>query len=144
MGVKLSVAVADPPSPEPPPKSEGSPLAPILLTVSTIEPRGYASAATELCKDKPGGAAWIDRMHEGLYRTMCLTSARFDGFFGNARFDDEYQATHGSIALGTQWDERDHWDPSLRFRVSLRLPQLSDRFSGFIGRLDRRIRDRRA
>ena len=136
MGVKLSVAVADPPSPEPPPKSEGSPLAPILLTVSTIEPRGYASAATELCKDKPGGAAWIDRMHEGLYRTMCLTSARFDGFFGNARFDDEYQATHGSIALGTQWDERDHWDPSLRFRVSLRLPQLSDRFSGFIGRLD--------
>jgi hypothetical protein len=74
-------------------------------------------------------------MHEGLYRTMCLTSARFDGFFGNARFDDEYQATHGSIALGTQWDERDHWDPSLRFRVSLRR-RSQRKFSAFISRLD--------
>ena len=90
------------------------------------EPGRESHDVTELCKDKPGGAAWIDRMQAGLYRTMCLTSARFDGFFGNARFDDEYQATHGSIAVGTQWDERDHWDPSLRFRVSLRLPQLSD------------------
>jgi hypothetical protein len=136
LGAMLSVAVADSPPPEPPPETETSALTPILLTVLAIEPRAYALDAPELCEDKPGGAAWIDRVQAGLYRTMCLTSARFDGFFGNARFDDEYQATHGSVAVGTQWDERDHWDPSLRFRVSLRLPQLSERFNAFIGRLD--------
>ena len=75
-------------------------------------------------------------MQAGLYRTMCLSAARFDGFFGNARFDDEYQATHGSLAVGALWDERDQWDPSVRFRAHVNLPQLSERFSAFVGRLD--------
>ena len=131
-----SVVIADSETAEQPSEPRTSELTPIALTVSTIEPRGHAADAAELCQDKPGGSAWIDRMQAGLYRTMCLTSARFDGFFGNARFDDQYESTHGSVSVGTQWDERDHWDPSLRFRVSLRLPQLSDRFSGFIGRVD--------
>ena len=75
-------------------------------------------------------------MQAGLYRTMCLSTARFDGFFGNARFDDEYQATHGSLSVGALWDERDHWDPSVRFRAHVRLPQLSERFNAFAGRVD--------
>jgi len=106
------------------------------LAALPFAPKDLAADATALCGDKPGGPVWIDRMRAGLYKTICLSAARFDGFFGNARFDDQYEATHGSIAVGTQWDERDHWDPSLRFRASVRLPQLSDRFSAFIGRLD--------
>jgi hypothetical protein len=101
-----------------------------------LEPKGLPRDVAELCQDKPGGLQWIDRMHAGLYRTICLSAARFDGFFGNARFDDEYQATHGSLAVGALWDERDHWDPSVRFRAHVRLPQLSERFSAFVGRLD--------
>ena len=102
-----------------------------------IQPGGLPPEdAPALCEDKPGGLAWIDRVQAGLYRTICLSAARFDGFFGNARFDDEYQATHGSIAVGAIWDERDQWDPSARFRVNVQLPQLSDRFNAFIGRLD--------
>ena len=102
-----------------------------------IEPKGLPPEdAPLLCEDKPGGLAWIDRVHAGFYRTICLSAARFDGFFGNARFDDEYQATHGSLAVGALWDEREHWDPSVRFRVHVRLPQLSERFNAFIGRLD--------
>lgn len=95
-----------------------------------------SSDLTELCADKPAGPAWIDRMQAGLYRRMCLTSAGFDGFFGNARFDDEYESTHGSLAVGTLWDERDAWDPSVRFRVDLRLPQVNERLRAFVGRLD--------
>ena len=34
------------------------------------------------------------------------------------------------------WDERDHWDPSLRFRARVKLPQLSERFDAFVGRVD--------
>jgi len=126
------------------PRQDPPPLDPAASTRSwvdlvpplPIEPKGLPPDATELCEDKPSGPAWIDRMQEGLYRTLCLSTAGFDGFFGNARFDDEYQATHGSLAVGTLWDERDHWDPSLRFRAHVRLPQLSERFSAFVGRLD--------
>jgi hypothetical protein len=46
-------------------------------------------------------------MQAALYRSMCSTAVWFDGFFGSTRFDDEYQATHGSLAVGTLWDERD-------------------------------------
>jgi hypothetical protein len=88
-----------------------------------------------VCQDD-SGPALIDRMQAGLYRTVCLTAARFDGFFGNARFEDEYEATHGSVSAGMQWDERDHWDPSVRFRANVQLPQLSERFRAFVGRLD--------
>lgn len=121
----------------PPLEPETSTLRSLVdLVPLPIEPKGLPADITELCHDKPAGPAWIDRMQAGLYRTMCLSAARFDGFFGNARFDDEYEATHGSLAVGTLWDERDHWDPSLRFRVHLRLPQLSERFNAFVGRLD--------
>ncbi len=101
-----------------------------------VELKGPPADVSELCGDKPSGPAWLDRMQASLYRTMCLSTARFDGFFGNARFDDEYQATHGSLAVGALWDERDHWDPSVRFRAHVRLPQLSERFNAFVGRLD--------
>jgi hypothetical protein len=116
------------------------PAAPIPSWVKRVplplEPQGVPRDIADLCRDKPGGLKWIDRMQAGLYRTICLSAARFDGFFGNARFDDEYQATHGSVAVGALWDERDRWDPSLRFRAHVSLPQLSERFSAFIGRLD--------
>ena len=101
-----------------------------------IEPKGLPAEPPGLCEDKPGGPAWLDRMHARLYRTMCLTAARFDGFFGNARFDDEYQATHGSLAVGMLWDERDQLDQSVRFRLRVHLPQLDERFNAFIGRTD--------
>src|SRR5689334_10042300 len=51
-----------------------------------VEPKGLPAEPPGLCQDKPGGLAWLDRMQAGLYRGMCLTAARFDGFFGNARF----------------------------------------------------------
>jgi hypothetical protein len=101
-----------------------------------IEPKGLPLELRGLCEDKPAGPAWLDRMQASLYRTMCRSAARFDGFFGIARFDDEYQATHGSIAVGALWDERDHWDSSLRFRARMHLPILSERFNAFIGKVD--------
>ena len=101
-----------------------------------IEPAFPLTDAGELCRDKPQGPAWIDRMQSALYKSMCSTAVWFDGFFGSARFDDEYQATHGSLAVGTLWDEHDHWDPSVRFRLQIELPHMSDRFSGFIGKVD--------
>ena len=127
--------VAEVPEPEQPPPESGT-LLPSLAVLVPLEPGPPVANLGELCGDKPGGLAWIDRMQATLYRRMCLMVAGFDGFFGNARFDDQYQATHGSLSLGTLWDQRDGWDPSVRFRVSVRLPQLSERANAFVGRGD--------
>jgi hypothetical protein len=108
----------------------------VELVPLPIVPQGLPVAAMELCRDKPGGLAWIDRMQAGLYRSMCLTAARFDGMFGNARLHDQYEQSYGSISVGTLWDERDNWDPTLRFRVNLRLPQMNESLRAFVGRLD--------
>lgn len=102
-----------------------------------LEPRGPPAEPSGLCADKPGGPAWLDRMQAGLYRGMCLTAAKFDGMFGSARFDDDYQSTNGSLSAGALWDQRDGWDPTVRFRLRMKLPQLNDRFNVFIGRVDR-------
>ncbi|MGH8130699.1 MAG: hypothetical protein ACRES3_07585 [Steroidobacteraceae bacterium] len=101
-----------------------------------VEPAFPLTDVSELCRDKPQGPVWIDRMQGALYRSMCFTAVRFDSFFGSARFDDEYQATHGSLSVGALWDERDHWDPSVRFRVQMQLPRMSDRLSAFVGKVD--------
>jgi len=109
---------------------------PAWLEAVPVELQDPTTAAVELCQDKPGEQGWLSHVRAGIYRTLCSSSAWFDGFFGNARFDDEYQDTHGSVAVGASWDERDHFDPSVRFRTSVRLPQLSERFNAFVGRLD--------
>jgi hypothetical protein len=98
--------------------------------------RWNGAPAAGPCERAPAAPAWLDRMQAGLYRRMCLTAARFDGLFGSARFDDEYEATHGSVALGALWSERERMDAAFRFRLRARLPQLSERFDAFIGRDD--------
>jgi len=81
--------------------------------------------------------AWVDTMRLRLSEAACSSSAWFDGFFGTARRYDDYRATYGSISLGTLWDERDGFDPRLRFRVRLQLPQADRQLNAFIGRVDR-------
>ena len=85
------------------------------------------------CRDKPAAPAWLDRMQGGLYRATCLTAARFDGLFGNERFDEQYQATYGRISAGVMASERDHLEGVTRFRLHLRLPQLGERVGVFLG-----------
>lgn len=132
--VLLAAAGAD--ELEPRVDESASPIKWIRALPVPVKPAFPVADAAEVCQDKPQGPAWIDRMHGALYKSMCYTTVWFDGFFGNARFDDEYQATHGSLATGVLWDERDQWDPSVRFRVQMTLPQMSDRFSAFIGKVD--------
>lgn len=109
---------------------------PAWLEAIPVKPEDPTTAVVELCRDKPGEPGWLSHMRAGLYRAMCSSAAWFDGFFGNARFDDEYEASHGSVAVGAAWDERDRWDPSLRFRADVYLPHLSDNFHAFVGRVD--------
>jgi hypothetical protein len=138
-GVFSCAAAQSPAQESSPPKSDTVSVfdsRPAWLEAVPVELKDPTTAAVELCEDKPGEQGWLSHVRAGIYRTLCFSAARFDGFFGNARFDDEYQALHGSVAVGANWDERDRWDPSVRFRAHIRLPQLNDRFNAFIGRVD--------
>jgi len=79
---------------------------------------------------------WLDGTQEWVYETTCRTAAWFDGFFGNRRYDERAGNTFGRIGLSGFWDERDGFDPSLRFRAKFALPALSDRASLMMGRGD--------
>ena len=117
-------------------------LTELLVTAQRIEtgagspPAPSQDPPLPTCRDPSAGEAWIDRMQAGLYRTVCLSAARTDGFFGNDRNDDAYEATYGSLSVGSLWDQRDHWDPTVRFRANVKLPQLNDRYRAFVGRVD--------
>jgi hypothetical protein len=80
--------------------------------------------------------SWLDRSQAGLYRSVCGTAAWFDGFFGDSRYDEATGDTYGRLSVGGFWDERDGFDPRLRFRGRFALPALRNRGSFFIGRGD--------
>ena len=77
---------------------------------------------------------WLDASRTGIYRTVCGTAARFDSFFGGARFDDRSGNTFGRFSLGGYWDERDKFDERLELRGSYALPALRDNVNVFVGR----------
>lgn len=82
--------------------------------------------------------AWLDRTQVGLYETVCSTAAWFDGFFGDVRYDQRTAETYGRLSLGGAWDERDGFDPRLRFRARFALPALREGGNFFLGRGDDR------
>lgn len=79
---------------------------------------------------------FIDRINRHLYHTVCGTSRWFDGFFGDDRAYDESLRTFGHVNLGVLWTDRDGFDPRLRSRIHVDLPNIERRIHGFIGRVD--------
>ena len=80
---------------------------------------------------------WIDRMHHSLYWTVWRSAMKIDQVFGSKADAAAYQEVSGSLAPALLWDEFEGFQPKLRFRVKLPLPQLNERFHAFIGRVNR-------
>jgi hypothetical protein len=80
---------------------------------------------------------WIDRMHHALYWGVWRSAMKIDQFFGSEADAAAYQDVAGSLAPALLWDEFEGFQPKLRFRVKLPLPQLNERFDAFIGRVNR-------
>lgn len=79
---------------------------------------------------------FLSRVSRGLYTSVCATSRWFDTFFGDARAHDEYSDTYGSVSVGLKWTEYDHFEPILRARINLDLPNASRKLKLFVGRVD--------
>lgn len=75
---------------------------------------------------------WLDRSQMTIYQTVCGATAWFDGFFGDRRFDQVTGQTYGRISLGGYWDQRNGFDPRLRFRARFALPALRERSSALL------------
>lgn len=77
----------------------------------------------------------LQRVRRSLTVTACASSAWLDGLFGDQIHYDDYHATYGTVTLGGLWSEYDGFDPRLRFRARLQLPQWDERISAFAGRV---------
>lgn len=77
----------------------------------------------------------LQRVRRSLTVTACASSAWLDGLFGDQIHYDDYHATYGTVTAGGIWSDYDGFDPRLRFRARLQLPQWDERISAFAGRV---------
>jgi len=101
--------------------------------------------------------AWLDRAQRDIYDLATSSARRIDRLFGSNRdasnrdgsdrdgSDQDgsdrdasvYSSAQGSISPALLWDQFRGFQPKLRFRVDLPLPQLNERVGAFIGKVDR-------
>jgi hypothetical protein len=90
----------------------------------------------EICaQPDEGEMSVLQRVRRSLTVTACASSAWLDGLFGDQIHYDEYHATYGTVTAGGLWSDYDGFDPRLRFRARLQLPQWDERVSAFAGRV---------
>ncbi len=117
-------------------------LASGLAAAQTEEPpdkraTAPATSPANMGPPTPEDNAWLDRTQRGMYDLAMNSAMRIDHVFGSERDLSDYRGAQGSIAPALLWDEFDGFQPKLRFRVDLPLPQLNERVGAFIGRVNR-------
>src|SRR5262245_12787963 len=118
-----------------PPQSEaGAPSSTEAPAESPPKPSG--PGAMEVCaQPQQADESMLERVHRNLAVTACASSAWLDSLFGDQIRYEEYRATSGSVSAGALWSRYDGFDPRLRFRIRLQLPQWDERLTAFAGRV---------
>jgi hypothetical protein len=99
-------------------------------------PEEEPPSALGACKEiQPEQDTVLHRVRRSLAVTACASSAWLDGLFGDEFHYQEYRDTRGSVSVGSLWSEYDGFDPRLRARIRLQLPQWDKRVSAFAGRV---------
>lgn len=105
-------------------------------SIEPVQPTATELGAMDVCSEMSESAmTMLERVRRRLQITACASSAWLDGMFGDQLRYEDYHETYGSISTGALWSDYDGFDPRLRFRVSLQLPQWNDRISAFAGRV---------
>jgi hypothetical protein len=91
--------------------------------------------APDKCDQSPEQDKFPEKARSGVFEFSCRTVRWVDGLFGSSR-DFREEAIDGKLTFGFAWNEYEHWDPSLRFRVHTELPNLSSRWDAFFGKVD--------
>ena len=95
------------------------------------------ASMADSCADPLPNGSMLERVRRRLAITACASSAWLDGLFGDQLRYDDYRATYGTVSLGSLWTQHDGFDPRLRFKLRLQLPQWDERISAFAGRVNR-------
>jgi hypothetical protein len=118
------------------PEATATPAEPTPGKPAPDKPPSAAPGPMEVCaQEQPGDETMLARVRRGLTQTACASSAWLDSLFGDQIRYDEYRSTYGTVSAGAIWSEYDGFDPRLRFRVRLQLPQWDERISAFAGRV---------
>jgi hypothetical protein len=117
-----------------------------LPAAAAAEPPPPAPVAARAGMPEQGGcegerstdAEGIDTVRAGIQRGVC-SSARFvDRLFGRENQYSEYEDdSNGRASVTLGWDEQDGVEVDTRFRASVNLPQINERFNATIGRASR-------
>jgi hypothetical protein len=100
-----------------------------------LPPSAQVSPMEVCAQPNEADMTMLQRVRRSLTVGACASSAWLDGLFGDQIHYDEYHATYGSVSTGGLWSDYDGFDPRLRFRVRLQLPQWNQRISAFAGRV---------
>lgn len=100
------------------------------------QPSAEDSSASEECEPYQSTSNGVlQRVRRRLTITTCASSAWLDSLFGDLGHYDQYRRSYGTVSTGGLWSEYSGFDPRLRFRARLQLPQWHERMSAFIGRV---------
>jgi hypothetical protein len=104
-------------------------------------PRTIPAPLTQAEEEQAQGPAaeeeWIDHVHHDVYDMVWKSAMHVDRWFGSQQPPEAYQGAQGSMTPALLWDQFRGFQPKLRFRVDMPLPQINERFNAFIGRVDR-------
>ena len=77
----------------------------------------------------------IDTVRAGIQRGVCSTARFIDGLFGRENQYSEYEdESNGRASVTLGWDQQNEFEIDTRFRASVNLPQINERFNATIGR----------
>lgn len=116
-------------------------LLPLMLCIPAAnaeeEKRGIEEP--DSCKDSTAqNAEGLDAMRKGLERGVCSTARFVDRLFGREHEYSEYEdQSNGRASVTLGWNEHDEFEVDTRFRASVNLPQINERFNATIGRASR-------
>jgi len=87
------------------------------------------------CAVPAASEEWIDGVRAGTHSRLCNTASWIDGLFGDEeRFRGE--EFRGKLSIGFKHDEIEGIDPRVRVRIKTKLPNVSNRFNAFFGRVE--------
>jgi hypothetical protein len=105
------------------------------IVLDEIHASEVTKTPEEQCVFNHPGEEWVDGMRRGTHSRLCRSALWIDGLFGEEHeFNDK--DFRGKVSLGFRHDEKDGFDPRLRVRIKTKLPNVSNKFNAFIGRVE--------
>jgi hypothetical protein len=115
-------------------RAQGAPVSASLPPQEAVAER--ETAPGDGCRgERDPDAQGIDSVRAGIQRGVCSTARFVDQLFGRENQYSEYEDdSNGRASVTLGWDEHDGFEVDTRFRASVNLPQISERFNATIGR----------